>query len=161
MTGWLSYTLARTEHQFPTLNENVAFPANHDRRHDFKAVGLYKRGPWTFSSTFVYTTGNPYTAPESQYTLEMLDGQSLNYIHVGEKNAYRLPDYQRLDLSVSRKFETINFDWDFGFSLYNALNHDNIAYREYDLDVTPIIVSDFKMLSIMPTLFLKFKLDRN
>ena len=165
MTGWLSYTLARTEYQFPTLNENVAFLANHDRRHDFKAVGIYKRGSWTFSSTFVYTTGNPYTAPESQYTLEMLDGQSLNYIHVGEKNAYRLPDYQRLDLSVSRKFETRNFDrnfdWDFGFSLYNALNHDNIAYREYDLDVTPIIVSDFKMLSIMPTLFIKFKLDRN
>ncbi|MCH7733520.1 MAG: TonB-dependent receptor [Candidatus Marinimicrobia bacterium] len=159
LTGWVNYTLSQVEHTFPNLNDGQLFPANHDRRHEFKAVGTYKWGPWSLSSTFVYSTGNPYTAPESQYFLEMLDGESLSYIHVGEKNAYRLPDYQRLDFSVLRTFlQYSDFSWDIGFSIYNVLNHSNVSYRDYDLDVVPIIVSDIKMLGFTPTLFIKANL---
>ncbi len=156
--GWISYTLGKVEHTFPNLNDGIAFPADHDRRHELKIIGNYKRGPWNFSSTWIYSTGNAYTAPESQFFLQMLDGQELSYIHVGEKNTYRLPAYQRLDLSVSRKFEYGNFNWDAGLSIYNVLNHPNVSYRDYDLDVTPIIVSDVLMLGFTPTIFIKANL---
>ena len=158
LKGWISYTLAKVEHSFPNLNDGIAFPANHDRRHELKMVGIYKWGPWNLSSTWIYSTGNAYTAPESQFFLEMLDGQKLSYIHVGEKNTYRLPAYQRLDLSVSRKFEYGNFAWDAGVSIYNVFNYANISYRDYDLDVTPIIVSDVLMLGFTPTIFIKANL---
>ncbi|MCK5685024.1 TonB-dependent receptor, partial [bacterium] len=154
-TGWISYTLAEVEHTFPKLNDGEAFPASHDRRHEFKTVGSYKLGPWNFSFTNIFSSGNAYTAPESQYFLEMLDGEEFAYIHVGEKNVYRLPDYYRLDLSASRKFEVGKFDLDAGASIYNVLNHNNVSYRDYDLDVTPIIVSDVSMLGFTPTLFIK------
>ena len=157
-TGWISYTLGKVEHTFSNLNEGIAFPAGHDRRHELKMVGIYKRGLWNFSSTWIYSTGNAYTAPESQFFLEMLDGQALSYIHVGEKNTYRLPSYQRLDLSVSRKFEFGNFNWNAGLSIYNVLNNPNISYRDYDLDVTPIIVSDVVMLGFTPTIFIRANL---
>lgn len=157
-TGWISYTLANVEHTFPNLNEGEPFPASHDRLHELTVVGSYHWGPWNFSSTLMYSTGNPYTAPESQYFLEMLDGQELSYIHVGEKNAYRLPEYQRMDLSVTRKFEYGDFDWDVGLSIYNVFNHHNVSYRDYDLDVTPIIVSDMLMLGFTPTIFIKANL---
>ena len=125
-------------------------------------VGNYTWGPWNFSSTWIYSTGNAYTAPESQFFLEMLDGQELSYIHVGEKNTYRLPAYQRLDLSMSRKFALadidIPFDLDVGLSIYNVLHHPNVSFRDYDLDVTPIIVSDVLMLRFTPTLFIKANL---
>lgn len=155
ITGWISYTLAQVENTFPKLNDGNPFPASHDRRHELQFVGSYKLGPWNFSLTNLFSTGNAYTAPESQYYLQLLDGEDYSYIHVGEKNAYRLPDYHRLDLSASRKFESEYFNWEVGLSIYNVLNHDNISYRDYDLDVTPIIVSDVTMLGITPTIFIK------
>jgi len=157
-TGWICYTLAKVDHTFPNLNNGDPFPASHDRTHEIKMIGSYKWGPWNFSSTWMYSTGNAYTAPESQYFLEMLDGEEQSYIHVGDKNAYRLPDYHRLDLSVSRKFDYGSFNWDIGLSIYNVYNHDNVSYRDYDLDVTPIIVSDMLMLGFTPTLFIKANL---
>lgn len=157
-TGWLSYTLGNVEHTFPKLNNGDPFPASHDRLHELKLVGSRKLGPWTLSSTWIYSTGNAYTAPESQYFLETLDGELLSYIHVGEKNTFRLPNYQRLDLSLARKFESENFVWDAGLSIYNAYNRNNVSYRDYDLDVTPIIVSDVLMLGFTPTLSLKVTL---
>jgi len=157
-TGWLSYTLGNVEHTFPKLNNGDPFPASHDRTHELKLVAARKLGPWTVSSTWIYSTGNAYTAPESQYFLETLDGEVLSYIHVGEKNTFRLPDYQRLDLSLSRKFESENFVWDAGLSIYNAYDRNNVSYRDYDLDVTPIIVSDVLMLGFTPTLSLKVTL---
>ena len=157
-TGWLSYTLGNVEHTFPKLNNGESFPASHDRTHELKLVGSRKFGPWTLSSTWMYATGNAYTAPESQYFLEMLDGEQLSYIHVGEKNTYRLPDYQRLDLSLSRKFESEKFVWNTGLSIYNVFNQYNVSYRDYDLDVSPIIVSDVLMLGFIPTLSIKVTL---
>lgn len=164
LTGWLSYTLGQVDHTFPSLNNGVSFPADHDRRHELKVVGTYKVGKWNLSSTWMFSSGNAYTAPESQYFLEMLDGTDLSYIHVGDKNAYRLPDYHRLDISASRKFETYSsglgrpITWDLGISIYNLYDHDNVSYRDYDLDVTPIIVSDVLMLGFTPTLFVKLNL---
>ncbi|MFH1850725.1 MAG: TonB-dependent receptor [Candidatus Neomarinimicrobiota bacterium] len=164
LTGWVSYTLGRVDQTFPNLNDGEPFPASHDRRHELKAVGTYKLGKWNLAATWMFSTGNAYTAPESQYFLEMLDGSDLSYIHVGEKNAYRLPDYHRLDLSASRKFESYSSSlgrpviWDVGVSIYNLYNHDNVSYRDYDLDVTPIIVSDVLMLGFTPTLFVKLNL---
>ena len=157
-TGWLSYTLADVEHTFPKLNNGEPFPASHDRTHELKMVASRKLGPWTLSSTWIFATGNAYTAPESQYFLEMLDGEFLSYIHVGEKNTYRLPDYHRLDLSLSRKYESENFVWNAGLSIYNAYNQNNVSYRDYDLDVNPIIVSDLLMLGFTPTLSIKVTL---
>ncbi len=154
-SGWLGYTLGSVEYTFPNLNEGEAYPATHDRTHELKLVGSYARGPWTLASTFMYATGRAYTAPESQYFLEMLDGDIFSYIHVGDKNAYRLPDSHQLDISLSRSFQTDSWNWDAGLSIYNVLNHDNVIYRDYDLDVSPIVISDVTSLGITPTVFIK------
>jgi len=103
----------------------------------------------------MYATGRAYTAPESQYFLEMLDGSIFSYIHVGEKNAYRLPASQQWDLSLSRSFQTDYWDWDTGLSIYNVLNYPNVIYRDYDLDVSPIVISDVTSLGFTPTIFIK------
>ncbi len=154
-SGWLGYTLGSVEYTFPNLNEGEAYPATHDRTHELKLVGSYAMGPWTLASTFMYATGRAYTAPESQYFLEMLDGNIFSYIHVGDKNAYRLPDSHQLDISLSRSFETDYWNWDAGLSIYNVLNHANVIYRDYDLDVSPIVISDVTSLGITPTVFIK------
>ena len=163
LNGWLSYTLSEVEYTFPGLNDGEAFPANHDKTHEFKSVFTYSLGKWDFSATWLYSTGQPATVPESQYYLDMLDGDVRSYIHVGDRNTTRLPDYHRLDVSISRHWypSTGNKDaWhlQIGLSVFNLYNRSNVWYRSYDLDVSPIVITDVTMLGITPTVFAKLRL---
>ncbi|OGG02933.1 MAG: hypothetical protein A3F83_16320 [Candidatus Glassbacteria bacterium RIFCSPLOWO2_12_FULL_58_11] len=154
-TGWAAYSLGKVEYTFAGLNDGNPFPASHDRTHELDLVAKYTFGAWDISSTFVYATGNPYTAPESQYYVELLDGSSQSYIHVSDKNSYRLPAYQRLDFSISRTFETSSIKYILGFSIFNLYNHKNIWYRQYNLDTQPVAITDVHMLGATPTIFLQ------
>ena len=154
-SGWVSYTLGKVDYTFPDFNDGNPFPATQDRRHEFKVIGTYKVGKWDLSATWIYASGQAYTAPESQYYITLLDGQSESYIHVSDKNAYRLPDYHRLDLSAAFNFITKSYGGQFGLSIFNAYNNENVWYRKYDLESAPIVVTDVTMLGITPTLFFK------
>lgn len=155
ISGWVSYTLGKVVYKFPDFDFGDPFPANQDRTHEFKFVSTYETGNWNFSASWVYSTGLPYTAPESQYFIELLDGIKQSYIHVSEKNVNRLPDYHRLDLSASYKFKNKQFNGDIGFSIFNVYDQDNIWYKKYDLSVSPIEITNISMLGITPTIFLK------
>ncbi|MEN8191526.1 MAG: TonB-dependent receptor [Bacteroidota bacterium] len=154
--GWLSYTLGQVEYTFPEFNDGLAFPASHDRRHEVNFVASYKIGNWNLSASWVFATGKAYTAPESQYYLTMLDGDEYAYTHVSDKNANRLPDYQRLDLSATYSFKVKkSYSGDVGLSIYNLYDYTNVWYRQYDLETSPIVITDVTMLGITPTLFIK------
>ena len=75
-TGWIGYTLSWTQLQFDELNFGKKYYARYDRRHDISVVGIYKAGDrWTFSSTFVYSTGNAVTFPIAKYNLDGIEFQ--------------------------------------------------------------------------------------
>jgi hypothetical protein len=96
-TGWLGYTLSRTERRFEDINDGNFFPARHDRRHDFSAVMSYRLNDnWTFGLSMVYATGNAITLPNSWY-LHNGDVQ----FEFGDRNMTRMPAYHRLDLSAT------------------------------------------------------------
>ena len=77
LTGWIGYTLAKTERTFPDLNEGKVFAAKYDRRHDLSIVGTYKLNErWTFSAAFIYATGNTLTLPTSWYIQAMIRSHS-------------------------------------------------------------------------------------
>ena len=127
-TGWLSYTLSRTEKLFAEINDNRKYPAKYDRTHDISAVVSQKLNKkWTFSSTFVFATGNAYTIPVYRY---MIQGNLLNAY--GEINRYRMPSYHRMDISFNRivKKEKITSEWN--FSVYNIYNRANPYFIYYD-----------------------------
>jgi ferric enterobactin receptor len=155
LTGWIGYTLASVEYTFPKLNGGLAFPADQDHRHDVKTAAKYTLGEWTFSATWVFATGNAFTAPESQYFIRLLNGQSLGYIHISGKNANRLPDFHQLDLSVSKHFAWSSATADVGLSIFNAYNRKNVSYREYTLTTTPITITDVTLLGFTPTVFVQ------
>lgn len=96
LTGWVGYTLSWTNRFFDDIMQGMAYPYKFDRRHDLSVVGTWVQSPrWKFSGTFVYSTGNAYTLPESRYFFE---GQIIDQI--GERNSFRLPHYHRLDFSA-------------------------------------------------------------
>ncbi len=118
IAGWLSYTLSKTEEQFANINDGNPFPATQDRTHDFSIVVTYNYdNMWTFGATWVYYTGNAVTFPSGNY---MIDGRLVPYYT--SKNAYRMPAYNRLDLSATW---TLNKHSSLNFSVYNAYNRQN------------------------------------
>ena len=155
-TGWMSYTLAEARNTFPELNGGDPFPALHDQLHELKAVGTLSLGRWDLASTWTYGSGTPYTAPQGEYSVELLDGSAFSYINVSAKNALRLPAYHRLDLSARYRFSAGDYGGDVGISVFNAYDRANVWYRQFELDATPAIVTDVNYVGRVLNLAVRF-----
>lgn len=125
--GWLSYTLARTERLTPGVNNNDWYPSRFDQTHNFNLTGFYDLNERiTFSATFVYNTGTPVTlASAGYYQL----GYFIPHVEDGKRNNFRIPDYHRLDVSMTLnpKKEKANKRWQgqWIFGVYNLYNRRN------------------------------------
>ena len=131
-TGWIGYTLSRTERKFDEIDNGKYFAARQDRTHDLTVVAMYElNNKWALSANFVYYTGNAVTFPSGKYEM---DGQIVNYY--SERNGYRMPAYHRLDLGATyyrKRTDTYESSW--SFSVYNAYGRENaytISFRESD-----------------------------
>ncbi len=159
LTGWISYTLSRTESYFPEINANP-FPAAQDQTHELKAILSADLGDdWKLSSTFIYGSGRPFTAPVSQYTLGLLGDMSESYVHVGEKNGNRLPAFHRLDVSLTKKISEPGEALQMlaGLSVFNVYNRKNVSYYRYDFSTSPVLITEVTSLGITPTLFVQIE----
>lgn len=158
--GWVGYTLSWTTRNFPGIDDNKTFYARYDRRHDVSIVAIYEMNKrWTFSSVWVYGSGNAITLPVERYIFE---GHVVNVY--GDHNGFRMPAYHRLDLSATlngkphKKFES---SWN--FAVYNAYNRHNPYFiyfankgsiQEGNLQVSAKMVSLFP---ILPSVTWNFK----
>jgi hypothetical protein len=131
LTGWISYTLARTERSVPGINNGNWYPARQDQTHNLAIVGIYQTNSrWTLSANWVYNTGNAVTFPSGKYTL---NGQTAYYYT--ERNGYRFPDYHRLDLAATLKNKPkAGREGSWTFSLYNAYGRENTYSIEFKDD---------------------------
>ena len=124
-TGWVSYTLSKTERKINGINQNNWYNAKQDRTHDIAVVGIYTiNSKWSVSGVFVYNTGDAVTFPTGKYAYQ---GQTL--YQYASRNANRMPDNHRLDISVTydkKRKKKIQESWN--FSLYNVYGREN-AYR--------------------------------
>ena len=129
-TGWLGYTLSRSERKIIGINDGAWYAAKQDRTHDISIVGIYDVTPKvSISALFVYYTGNAVTFPSGKY---LVNGQT--QLLYTERNGYRMPAYHRLDLGVTwlRK-DTKKFESSWNFSVYNAYGRENaytISFRQ-------------------------------
>lgn len=157
LSGWLSYTLSRSERQFDNIDNGRWFAARQDRTHDLSAVAIYTWSPrWSLSSTFVYGTGNAVTFPSGRY---QVDGQNLWYYT--ERNGYRMPDYHRLDLGVTwegdseKRFQS---SWTFGiYNVYNRKNAYIIDFRESESNLNLTETYRIALFGIIPSVTWNFK----
>ncbi|MCB2203569.1 TonB-dependent receptor [bacterium] len=156
-TGWLGYTLAWTDRTFPELNDGKTFPPRYDRRHDISLVLNYRLGEnWEFTGVWVYGTGQAFTFPVAQYTLDINDGVKLLY---SDRNGYRLPAYHRLDLNFSYGFKWFGWDWKASINLYNTYNHLNpfSRYLDYDWQTDSWKLKQITLFPLLPTFGLSFR----
>jgi hypothetical protein len=135
ITGWLSYTLSKTELKVEGATPDLAinagewYAANYDKRHDISLVLNYKlSSKWDIGMNFTYQTGRPITPPEGKFQVE--DWVVPIY---RDRNSYRIPDYHRLDLSANYtppKVEGKKFYSSWSIGIYNVYARRN-AYSIY------------------------------
>lgn len=135
LNGWVNYTYARSivqvidERTGEVNNFGYSYPANYDKPHSFNLVANYKLSKrLSVSGNVVYATGRPITYPTAIY---YQDGQKI--LHYSLRNEYRLPDYFRIDASVTlegnlKKKKFLHGSWI--FSIYNLTGRKN-AYSVY------------------------------
>ena len=122
LTGWIGYTLSRSERQIEGINNRQWYAAKQDRTHDVSVVGTYQLSKkWTLSGTWVYNTGNAVTFPTAKYRID--GGVAFLY---SERNGYRMPDYHRLDLGATVNLNRkANRESSLSIGMYNAYGRPN------------------------------------
>ncbi len=157
LTGWLSYTLSKTERKIRGISNNQWYNARQDRTHDIAIVGSYKLSKkWTLSANWIYYTGDAVTFPAGKYTIS--DRVVFYYT---DRNAYRLPNYHRLDLGASmqlRKKKMLSSE--LAFSIYNAYGRENpytINFRESKTDPGKTEAVQTALFKFVPSISYNFK----
>ncbi len=165
LTGWIAYTLSKSEQRTPGrtanepgINNGDWYRSPWDKTHDLAITGNYTfNKKWEFSAVFVYQTGQPVTYPVSQYVYE---GQNIpNY---GSRNTNRLFDFHHLDLSaILTPDQPAHRRWkgEWVFSLYNVYNRKNAASLNF-AENEKTGINEAKRLSIfgiIPSVSYRFK----
>ncbi|TGD79684.1 TonB-dependent receptor [Hymenobacter wooponensis] len=131
LTGWVSYTLSRSERQINGINADRWYPNKYDKTHNLSVVGLYTLSPrLSVSSNFSYSTGVTTTFPNARFVYE---GLVVPVVSGDARNNYRIPAYHRLDLGATLKNRpNPNRRWqgEWVFSIYNVYARRN-AYGIY------------------------------
>ena len=156
-SGWISYTLSKTERKIAGINGGNWYNAKQDRTHDVSIVTILELNPkWTVSGVFVYSTGNAVTFPTGKYAF----GEQ-NIYQYANRNANRMPDYHRLDLSVT--YENKNKKNNVGswnFSLYNVYGRENayrISFQDDPLDNSKTQIIQTALFRWVPSITYNFK----
>lgn len=164
LTGWLSYTYTRSLIRIAgatketTVNNGDWYPSNFDKPHDFTLAAKLQQGKSVFwGLNFTYNTGRPITAIVSSYELG-----STTVPHYSSRNAYRIPDYYRLDFSftvVGKKLVDRRYRGEFTFSVYNLLARKNafsVYYKQFPRILIPLPVKLSVLGSVIPALTYNF-----
>jgi len=124
LTGWLSYTWSKSMREIPGINDGNPYPSSYDRTHNVSVVGSYEiTKRLNFSTTWVFLTGNPTSYPLVKYNVQ---GNAIYYY--ADRNSNRIPDYHRLDVSLTYDFKKNDhrkYKQSLNFSVYNVYARRN------------------------------------
>ena len=165
LTGWLGYTLSRSEQRTPGrnsiepgINNGNWYKTNFDKTHDISLTGSYELNKkWQFNANFIFQTGLATTYPNAQYEYE-----GITVPVYGERNGDRLPSYHRFDLSATyepgiKKDKKIESFWTFGlYNVYNRQNAYSISFRE-NADTGQNEAVRLSLFGIIPSVTYNFK----
>ncbi|MDZ7846309.1 MAG: hypothetical protein U5L96_05870 [Owenweeksia sp.] len=160
-TGWIGYTLAWTNRQFSNLNEGKVFPYKYDRRHDISLVVNHQFSEkFDMGLTWVYGTGNTFTAPISSYLLSSpFGGGTMQTERYSSRNGERLPSYHRLDFGFNFHKKTKWGERTWNLSVYNAYNRQNpfFLYINEGFATDEKSVKQVSLFPIIPSVSYIFK----
>jgi hypothetical protein len=165
LTGWIAYTLSRSEQRTPGrtegeigINNGEWYNSPWDKTHDISITGQYELNDhWSFGANLIYQTGQPTTFPNGQYVYNDI------VVPVYEaRNSSRLPDFHHVDLSATwvpkpdsgRRWKG---EWVFSiYNVYNRMNAASITFRE-NTDIGRNEAVKLSIFGIIPAVTYNFK----
>lgn len=124
-SGWIGYTLAWAERQFPNgeINRGEVYPAKYDNRHKINIVSTHTfNKKFDLNLSWTYATGNWSTLPMGKY----LDFNEDEKNYYQQRNNFKMPPYHALSVSFNyyrhKKNGRLGI-WN--LSVYNAYLHQN------------------------------------
>jgi len=181
ITGWLGYSLARTNYTFDELNQGNSYIPRHDRTSTINFVAntdldqLWTEvfggtqdednSKWLFGMNFIYSTGQPITVPNSAYVARRLpdwtDNQNSISLYPTQLNTVRLPDYIRMDISITWEKKYIGWTLAPYLQIFNLGNRKNVWFIEYENELKDNQVEQkidtIGMLPILPSIGVNIK----
>ncbi|MBI1222047.1 MAG: TonB-dependent receptor [Bacteroidetes bacterium] len=159
-TGWIAYTLSRSQRKADNINHNDWYNFRYDRRHYLTTVVTHEfNSKFTLAGNFIFATGNAYTAPVGQYTL---NGKVVALY--SDRNALRIPAYHRLDLSLTytpkvKKYKRFQNERNWVFSIYNVYGRKNYYTLDFRVDETTGQNAAYKtyLFRMVPSVTYNFK----
>lgn len=139
LSGFIAYTLSRSEQQTPGrtqfetgINNGEWYKTPYDKVHDLSVTASYELSPkWNFGAIFALQSGRPVTYPNGYY-----EYQGINVPSYSLRNENRLPAYHHLDVSATyipkpQKKKGWQSEWVFSiYNLYNRKNAASISFRQ-------------------------------
>jgi outer membrane receptor protein involved in Fe transport len=131
LNGWLSYTYSRTliRSDDPlageSINKGAYYPTSYDKPNNVNFISNYKFSHrLSMSVNVVYSTGRPITLP-----IAVFYSNGAPRLLYSDRNAYRIPDYFRTDVSVNldgnhKLKQALHNSWSFG--VYNLTARKNV-----------------------------------
>jgi hypothetical protein len=181
-TGWLGYSLSRTEYIFDAINSGNEFIPRHDRTsvvnavfnfdwNNFKseffgAVHETSSKNWFVTLNFVYASGQPITTPASAYFVNVLphwntwggqgEASTAYTLYPSQINRYRLPPYIRLDASVNYKIRYDGWTLTPYLQVFNIGNRKNVWFISYKNEISSSAIRQVAekvgMLPLLPSI---------
>lgn len=152
-----SYSLSWS---YKTIGE-LEYHPRYDSRHSVNLLLEAKLGSgWLASASWYYSSGSPFTQIAGFYDKynpnEFTGNELLNsyfpQVILDDRNEGRLPDYHRLDLSISKKMMLAGFVIYINGSLLNVYDRDNMFYYKKETG------ERVNMLPFLPTATIKVEL---
>lgn len=164
-TGWLAYTLSKSEQQTEGrtpnetgINNGEWYNTPFDKTHDISFTGSYELNKkWTFNANFLFQTGQPVTYPNGQY-----EYNGIRIPSYSNRNEFRLPTYHRLDISANytpkpNKTKGFTGQWVFGiYNIYNRRNAASITFRQ-NRDTSRNEAVRLAIFGVVPSVSYNFK----
>ncbi len=174
-TGWVAYTLSRSEQKTSGrtpeetgINNGNWYRSAYDKLHNLAVTGSYKLNKkWTFGGNFTLQSGQPATFPNGQYSY--FSGGSLVSDFTGIKipnfavrNSNSLPLFHHLDISatyIPKPDKKKNWQAEWVFSIYNVYNRKNAASISFgqNNDTGANEATRLSIFGIVPSVTYNFK----
>ncbi|WP_346238730.1 TonB-dependent receptor [Niabella insulamsoli] len=156
-TGWISYTLSKTERKIDGINDGAWYNARQDRTHDVAIVFNYQLNrKWNLAANWIYYTGDAVTYPNGKY---VIDNQLVFYYT--KRNADRMPAYHRLDLGATWLLkDKKKFTSELAFSVFNAYGRENpyiITFGQNEDDPSKTEAVQTSLFRFVPSISYNFK----
>ena len=126
----ISYTYQQSKREFGEINGGQSFDYTFERPHKITFDTRLTLSPrWSFLLGWEYSSGRPITLLASDSQFDPLSNFAIPFVEErSATNAYRLPDYHRLDFTFRYLLEKNRATHDFQLGLYNAYNRYNVYY---------------------------------